>query len=203
MWFAPTAIVGELCCEEDSHARSPHKMAAARQGRTMSKPSPREPLRRCSRCGDLKPVAEFAWNQKSSGQRKKHCRACQARYHRKHYVQHRDQYIARAARRTRGLVAERARYLISLFSERACVDCGESDPLVLEFDHLGDKKFSISRGLRERNWQAVLDEIAKCDVVCANCHRRRTALRAGSVRAVLAQQQLTHLSVRDVNLLAD
>jgi hypothetical protein len=65
---------------------------------------------------------------------------------------------------------------------------GETDPVVLEFDHLRDKKFTISKGIRDRNWQSVLDEIAKCEVVCANCHRRRTARRGGFARAVVAQR---------------
>jgi hypothetical protein len=60
--------------------------------------------------------------------------------------------------------------------------------MVLEFDHLRDKEFSISKGLVDRNWQSVLDEIAKCDVVCANCHRRRTAKRGGFARAAVAQR---------------
>lgn len=97
--------------------------------------------------------------------------------------------MAAAARRKKALVAERAEYLVGLFSEQGCVDCGEDDPLVLEFDHLKDKKFNITRGLRERSWEAVLDEIAKCEVVCANCHRRRTAKRGGWRRAVLVQRQ--------------
>jgi hypothetical protein len=74
------------------------------------------------------------------------------------------------------------------FGEHPCVDCGETDPLVLEFDHLADKRFNIAKGMRDRSWQAVLDEIAKCDVVCANCHRRRTGLGAGFARAVVAQR---------------
>jgi hypothetical protein len=86
------------------------------------------------------------------------------------------------------LVAKRVAYLVSYLREHPCVDCGETDPLVLGFDHLRDKKSSISKGLRDREWQSVLDEIAKCDVVCANCHRRRTARRSGFVRAVEAQR---------------
>jgi len=55
--------------------------------------------------------------------------------------------------------------------------------MVLEFDHLGNQLFPISRGVRDRNWASVLTEMAKWDVVCANCHRRRTARRGGlSVR---------------------
>ena len=72
--------------------------------------------------------------------------------------------------------------------EHPCVDCGETDPIVLEFDHLRDKKFSIAKGWRGHEWQKVLDEIAKCEVVCANCHRRRTARRGGFSRAVVAQR---------------
>jgi hypothetical protein len=77
------------------------------------------------------------------------------------------------------------RFLLEYFKSNPCVDCGESDPLVLEFDHLKDKLFDIGAALPDRNWEALLAEIEKCDVVCANCHRRRTARRLGSVRALL------------------
>jgi NAD-dependent SIR2 family protein deacetylase len=64
-----------------------------------------------------------------------------------------------------------------------CRPCrGEADPLVLEFDHIKDKSFEIGAGLPDRNWESILTEIEKCEVVCANCHRRRTANRFGTVR---------------------
>ena len=96
--------------------------------------------------------------------------------------------MANAVRRKRALIAERTTYLIEFFRTRPCVDCGETDALVLEFDHLGHKNFGIAQGLPNRKWQALLDEIAACDVVCANCHRRRTAVRAEFARAVVAQR---------------
>jgi hypothetical protein len=95
--------------------------------------------------------------------------------------------MAQAGRRRQALADQRVEYLLDFFGERRCVDCGEEDPLVLQFDHLGDKTFNIGARLRDRPWKAILDEIAKCDVVCANCHRRRTVLRGGFARAVAAK----------------
>jgi hypothetical protein len=45
----------------------------------------------------------------------------------------------------------------------------------------------VAQALPYRSWQSILDEMAKCEVVCANCHRRRTARRRGSLRADLTQ----------------
>jgi hypothetical protein len=136
----------------------------------------------CGRCQQLMPISNFAWRRKARGQRDNYCRACRAAYKKEHYATHRERYIANAGRRKQALIAERTAYLIEFFRERPCADCGETDALVLEFDHLGHKNFNVSTGLRNNNWQAVLDEIATCDVVCANCHRRRTSLRAGFAR---------------------
>jgi hypothetical protein len=149
---------------------------------------PANATRICGRCRCSLPIASFAWRRKARGQRDNYCRPCRAVYKQEHYVAHRQRYIAKAGRRKQTIALERAAYLVEFFSGHPCVDCGEADPLVLEFDHLGAKNFNIAKGLRDRQWQAVLDEIAKCDVVCANCHRRRTALRAGFARAVVAQR---------------
>jgi hypothetical protein len=144
--------------------------------------------RRCGRCRAHKPPHEFAWRRQSRGQRDNYCRPCRAAYKQEHYAANRDRYIANAQRRKQAVVAERARHLVDFFRQHPCVDCGERDPIVLEFDHLRDKRFELSKGIRDRNWRDVLDEIAKCDVVCANCHRRRTALRVGFARAAVAQR---------------
>lgn len=63
-----------------------------------------------------------------------------------------------------------------------CVDCDENDIDVLEFDHLFDKKNNIGRIEKFRTIKALQDEIAKCEVVCANCHRRRTRKRGEHTR---------------------
>jgi hypothetical protein len=89
--------------------------------------------------------------------------------------------------RKQALYLERTTYLIEYFRTHPCTDCGERDPVVLEFDHLSGKLFAIGQALPYRSWQSILDEIAKCEVVCANCHRRRTARRRGSLRAALSE----------------
>jgi hypothetical protein len=59
-----------------------------------------------------------------------------------------------------------------------CVDCGVTNPIVLDFDHLKDKKYNVSRMIHDGfSWAAIKKEIAKCEVVCANCHRIRTHYR--------------------------
>lgn len=142
--------------------------------------------KRCSRCRKTKPAKEFAWRRKEKGQRDSHCRPCRSAYGKEHYARNRQKYIDAEARRKKARTEKRMRLLIDYLMEHPCVDCGESDPMVLEFDHLEDKKFCISNQFASRNWESILEEIEKCDVVCANCHRRRTARRAGFARALLA-----------------
>jgi hypothetical protein len=87
------------------------------------------------------------------------------------------------------LPVRRDQALLDFFVTHPCIDCGQNDPVVLEFDHLRDKAFNIGAALSRRNWQTILDEMAKCEVVCANCHRRRTALRRGALRTVLVRER--------------
>jgi hypothetical protein len=66
--------------------------------------------------------------------------------------------------------------MVAYLLEHPCVDCGEADPVVLEFDHMRDKVKAVSVLLSNgHEWKQILAEIEKCEVRCANCHRRRTA----------------------------
>jgi hypothetical protein len=143
--------------------------------------------KRCCACGETKPIGEFAWRRKALGQHDSHCRPCRSEYGKWHYRANRQKYIEAEARRKRARNEERMRRLIEYFQSHPCTDCGETDPMVLEFDHLGNKSFAISQGFSGRNWQTILNEMAKCEVVCANCHRRRTASRNGHVRGAVVR----------------
>lgn len=65
-----------------------------------------------------------------------------------------------------------------------CMDCGNKfPPECMDFDHVrGEKKFDVGAGTT-RALQVLLDEIAKCEVVCSNCHRSRTRRRRGDTQA--------------------
>jgi hypothetical protein len=136
-------------------------------------------MKRCGRCGQIKPVGEFNWRYTARGIRDNYCRPCRAAYKQEHYQANKARYIKRAAARRERVHTDNLKKAIDYFKTHPCVDCGETDPLVLEFDHLRDKSFALSQGMIDKSWDAILVEIAKCEVVCANCHRRRTLLRGG------------------------
>ena len=144
---------------------------------------------RCARCGRHKPSDAFNWRRRERGQRDTYCRPCRAEYKHEHYSANKQRYIDQAATSKRKRQRERMTFLIECLRSHGCVDCGETDPLVLEFDHRGDKAFNIGSVLNERRWEAVLREIEKCDVRCANCHRRRTARQLNSMRFMLVTKQ--------------
>jgi hypothetical protein len=77
---------------------------------------------------------------------------------------------------------QRLRELVREAKRRPCTDCGESYPYyVMDLDHVGDDKAMIvSKLVNFGATQRLLDEIAKCEVVCANCHRVRTWRRMQS-----------------------
>ena len=127
--------------------------------------------KRCGRCEQVKPETEF--NRLREG-RQHWCRQCFREYFRARGDLHRQQsLLAKAQRvgRDRAWVRE---YLLN----HRCLDCGETDLRVLDFDHIGEKTLDIcemvARGAPVR---ALATEIRLCEVVCSNCHRRRTAVR--------------------------
>ncbi len=65
---------------------------------------------------------------------------------------------------------------------KGCLDCGEKDLTVLEFDHVRGVKIKEVSKLFNSTPEMIYAEIDKCDVVCANCHKRRTMLRRGGSR---------------------
>jgi len=81
--------------------------------------------------------------------------------------------------RTRDKRNKIIKYVQEFKSGKICADCKEDYPYwMLEFDHLGDKSFTIGQfRAHTTDLEVIKAEIAKCDIVCANCHKNRTHLR--------------------------
>jgi transposase-like protein len=136
-------------------------------------------LRRCGRCGQHLPIECF--NRHGDGLQW-WCRSCFAAYFRTRGDLHRRQSNAAKIARTQAL----REHVLAHLRRTPCADCGESDPIVLEFDHVGEKTANIADLVSDAaSTKAVDAEIARCEVVCANCHRRRTAIRGRWRRAAM------------------
>lgn len=130
----------------------------------------------CRLCKIDKDINEFAWKAKAKNLRQSYCKECQKIRSKAHYAGNREKYIEKARKRNRLILRQIQDYVWKYLSTHACIDCGESDIVVLEFDHIGKKAHNLSELIRERSsLTVVMKEIEKCSVRCANCHRRKTA----------------------------
>lgn len=129
----------------------------------------------CVRCKQSKPVGDFNHATRAADGLQPQCRACQSDYYQANAVRHKR----RVYERTVKMRALARQHVLTHLETHHCVDCGESDPIVLEFDHVrGDKVANISRMVSGGAELAAIEaEIDKCEVRCANCHRRVTHKR--------------------------
>jgi len=93
----------------------------------------------------------------------------------RNYYENKQVYIDKSRARKKRLYNG----VVATAKDRPCADCHLKFPLVcMDFDHvLGEKEFNIASGYEQVSLERLLKEIAKCEVVCANCHRIRTAKR--------------------------
>lgn len=145
--------------------------------------------RNCSKCKLQLSITEFHRKSSKSGKLQSICKTCRSDYSKTYYYNHKDYFRAHGRKRE----AETRRYnqtmILEYLQNHPCVDCGESDPIVLEFDHEDpSSKFKgVGDLARSRyTWKTVLAEISKCSVRCANCHRRKTAKQFNHYRYKLS-----------------
>lgn len=134
--------------------------------------------KKCNSCGALKSADLFHKRTKSIDGLQSRCKDCNRKQRNEYYKtangkQKNDLSGKRWRIQQRKFVYE---YLLS----HPC-ECGESDPVVLEFDHddPSAKVFNISAKTGAVSNKVLLQEMEKCTVRCANCHRRKTAADQG------------------------
>lgn len=129
----------------------------------------------CIECQRDMPIDEFRWRNKAMKWRQSLCRECDVDYRAKNYVKNPAMYMENNKR-----TQSKLKVLLNEMKSGPCVDCKQSyPPYVMDFDHLDPKTkvVKVSALIFEGSRQLLLDEIAKCELVCANCHRERTHQR--------------------------
>lgn len=125
----------------------------------------------CKQCSVVKEESEFG--KKRDGTTSQ-CLECQRKYNRAWYRAKPRYYVDK---NNRARIKKRA-FVWKLKENTPCADCKKQYPsYVMDFDHLRDKHRIISRLVTSGTWKQIREEIAKCEIVCANCHRERTYKR--------------------------
>ena len=142
-------------------------------------------MRVCLRCNEAKTPEEFSSRGTSLDV---WCKDCRALYkvenasrdaYRRTYNQENSVEVQERRKTFNSRRQQEVRAWIDELKSEPCTDCRQTfDPVCMDFDHLGDKKFTIGKVLSTGiSRQALEAEIAKCELVCANCHRLRTKYR--------------------------
>ena len=131
----------------------------------------------CSLCKQDKPEIEFNFRNTKTQTRYKHCRQCQKSLRQQSYLRHRDYYLQYDKNNAPKRRKLRRDFIIKSKEGKPCADCGQTYPhYVMDFDHLPffKKRIKIGQQGNYHSEQVLLEEFAKCELVCANCHRERT-----------------------------
>lgn len=141
--------------------------------------------RTCTRCKTQKDLGLFVKDKNKPLGHSFCCKQCHnteaRRTFKEEYPKDKEKYL-----RTRRDYRDRERQKMKEFlSDKSCMDCGNTDWRVFEFDHRDPsiKEFNIGDRLRTKgSFESCAEEIAKCDIVCANCHKIRTYTMINSYR---------------------
>lgn len=129
----------------------------------------------CTKCRKNTAPEDFPSNGRKG--RRRVCKTCWNAFmrprSRAHYQANKPYYLERNKRHVQQVQA-----YIREVKEQPCTDCKRSYPYyVMDFDHVRGKRYNVSFIARFGSLEMARTEIAKCDLVCANCHRERTHQR--------------------------
>ena len=133
-------------------------------------------FKKCTICKKEKTIDEFNFKSKVLGLRHCYCAECSRVLIKNHYYKNKRYYLEKAKRINLKTRLEVQKFIIDYLIKHPCIDCNEKDIRVLEFDHKKDKFKEISMLVRACHpLNKIKEEIKKCDIRCANCHRKKTA----------------------------
>lgn len=133
-------------------------------------------LKTCTVCKEPKLSIEFNKNKRKKDGLQTHCRICSQEKFSKYYNENKEKHKKKIVARNKSNRHFVQRYVLSYLKEHPCA-CGESDPAALDFDHVRGTKIKAISMLVSGSYsiETIKLEIEKCTVMCANCHRKKTA----------------------------
>jgi len=141
-------------------------------------------MRICTKCARQLPLSNYFTRSTAKSSYHSQCKDCYKHQRNNsypaHYIKKGHIYRSRAINSQARKRDEFHRRMLEVLRNQACSDCNESDIRVLEFDHIDEtkKSFSISQSVRlNKSWAQTVAEMKKCRVLCANCHKKRTAVQ--------------------------
>jgi hypothetical protein len=136
----------------------------------------------CTKCGIEKDIEQFSWNIMGI-KRQSACKSCCAIQNTDYYERTKPERLKYKWERQVRKREQARHFVYTYLNTHPCVDCGESDPFVLTFDHVrGNKKMNVSQMVNQGySFEALQAEIDKCEVRCGNCHMRKEKERRGTV----------------------
>lgn len=145
-------------------------------------------MKKCVKCQQDKSLDKFNKKKSSKDGISSYCKTCQKKYWKEYYENqdNKKKHIKRTSERNILIKKQNGINLYKWFQKHPCVDCGETDPVVLEADHVDEnKRLEVSTMVAQAwSWDTIRKELSKCQSRCANCHRRKTALQMGHYKYI-------------------
>jgi hypothetical protein len=135
------------------------------------------PKKICTLCQVPKILKEFNIKRRAPDGRQNVCRECNSEKGKKYYLANKEKHKLAVSIHKEKYKQEVHQWIVNYLAEHGCSDCPEKDVRCLEFDHVrGKKSRNISTMIVNIcSIETLKLEIQKCDVRCANCHRKRTS----------------------------
>lgn len=126
-------------------------------------------MRKCSKCNIEKNETEFVFKNKAKGILHCVCKVCQREYKKKHYYKNKEAHYIRNQK-----TKVKLKSIVEIEKNKGCFVCQETFHQCLEFHHLEQKdKFEEIGVLKNLGSERkLLEELKKCVLLCANCHRK-------------------------------
>lgn len=126
-------------------------------------------MKKCINCGQELDITQFRVRNSKTNTRYNVCKECAKIYGKKHYKKNKEKYLEKNTKHRKYLRAYINRYK----QYCGCRVCGDKRFWVLDFHHIDpkEKDFTISLDINRFSIRTLKNELRKCEVLCANCHR--------------------------------